>query len=130
MLSNPNLTLEDKLGLLMAKLSKHLDKQIEDKMIEIENAMKAQGKKKKGGLFGKIMGGIGKMFGGPIGGMVGGLLGGGGKGGAGGKKPNLQLLQTQLQQLLQKRQQMFQTMGNILKSLHDTSMSAIRNLKA
>ncbi len=152
-LSNPNLTLEDKLMLLMAKLSKHMDKQIEDKMKQIESAMKQQGSKKSGksggGMFGgifKAIGGIaGTAFGGPIGGMIGnaaggilgGLLGGGGgKGGAGagganaGKKPNLQLLQSQLQSLMQKRQQMFQTMTNIMKSLHDTSMAAIRNLKA
>ncbi len=143
-LSNPNLSLEDKLMMLMAKLSEHMDKQIEDKMKQIEGAMKQQGAKKKGGggLFGSLFkavgGALGTAFGGPLGGIIGGKLGGvlggasGGAGGAGkgGKKPNLQLLQSQLQSLMQKRQQMFQTMQNIMKSLHDTSMAAIRNLKA
>ncbi len=126
-LSDPNMTLEDKLMLLMAKLSKHMDKQIEDKMKQIETAMSKKGKKKSGG---GLFGSIGKAFSSiPI---LGGLFGGGGKSGgaAGGKKPNMQLLQSQLQSLMQKRQQMFQTMQNIMKSLHDTSMAAVRNLKA
>ena len=157
-LSNPNLTMEDKLALLMAKLSEHLDKQIEQKMGEIEKAMQQEkgGKNGKGGAggIGGILGSVGSIaggaagmyFGGPIGASIGSQLGGqiggalgsaangaggaGAAGGANGQKPNLQLLQTQLQQLLQKRQQMFQTMSSILKSLHDTSMNAIRNLKA
>ncbi len=145
-LSNPNLSLEDKLMLLMAKLSKHMDKQIEDKMKQIENAMQKKSGKGGGGIFGKLGGlfktagaAIGTAFGGPLGGMVGSAVGGavgsaasGATGGAGkgGKKPNLQLIQSQLQSLMQKRQQMFQTMQNIMKSLHDTSMAAVRNLKA
>ncbi len=123
-LSNPNLSLEDKLMLLMAKLSKHMDKQIEEKMKQIESAMQKKSGKSGGGIFGSI----GKIFSSvPI---LGSLFGGGKSGGAGGKKPNLQLLQSQLQSLMQKRQQMFQTMQNIMKSLHDTSMAAVRNLKA
>ncbi|NNE09292.1 MAG: hypothetical protein HKN20_12085 [Gemmatimonadetes bacterium] len=163
-LSNPNLSIEDKLMLLMSKLSDFLDKQIEDKMGELEKATQggkgaggAGGKGGGGGIggmfgsLGKIAGGIaGTAFGGPLGGMLGtqaggmlgkmlgGIAGGGGaKGGAGGaggaqggKKPNIQKLQTELQSLMQKRQQMFQTMQNIMKSMHDSSMAAIRNLKA
>jgi hypothetical protein len=139
-LSNPNLSLEDKLAVLMAKLSEHLDKQIEDKMNEISKAMQSEqngGAKKSGGGLGGILGGIGSAFGGPIGGTIGsalgGLFGGGSSSGAGDSangKPNLQLLQTQLQQLVEKRTQMFQTMTSIFKSLHETSLSAIRNLKA
>jgi len=182
-LNDPNMSLEDKLALLMSKLSEHLDKQINDKMKSIENQMakeksgnSSNGAKKSGksggGLFssigklfgsaGRILGGAaGTVFGGPLGGMLGsglggklgsalgGIFGGGGSsaassagssngsngtgstGGSGnGQDSNLQLLQTQLQQLLQKRQQMFQTMSNVVKSLHDTSMNTIRQLKA
>ena len=156
-LSNPNMTLEDKLMMLMSKLSDHMDKEIQDKMKEVENAMQKKNDPAKsgggGGLFGSLGGlfktagtAIGTAFGGPIGGMVGSAAGGAignaasqatsqasgqaSGGGQDGKKPNLQLLQSQLQSLMQKRQQMFQTMQNIMKSLHDTSMAAVRNLKA
>ncbi|MCA9758183.1 MAG: hypothetical protein KDA27_20480 [Candidatus Eisenbacteria bacterium] len=157
-LNDPSLSLEDKLALLMAKLTEHMDKQIEDKMKAIEQQMSneknggangANGSKGGGGLLGglgSLAGGVaGSMFG-PIGGMVGSQLGGslgnslgsaagggssaGGANGSSENSSNLQLLQTQLQQLMQKRQQMFQTMSNILKSLHDTSMNTIRQLKA
>ena len=43
---------------------------------------------------------------------------------------DLQTLQVNLQMLMQQRQQMFQTVTAMLRSLHDTSMAAIRNLKA
>jgi hypothetical protein len=144
-LSDPNLSLEDKLAVLMAKLSEHLDKQIEDKMNEISKAMQSENKNGQGGSsalggLGSVAGGaVGTAFGGPFGGMIGSSLGGslggalgGGSNGAGGdgQKPNLQLLQTQLQQLVEKRTQMFQTMTSIFKSLHETSLAAIRNLKA
>ncbi|MCB9463955.1 MAG: hypothetical protein H6682_09750 [Candidatus Eisenbacteria bacterium] len=140
-LSDPSLSLEDKLALLMAKLTEHMDKQIEQKMKDIETQMTNE---KNGGANGSNGsnggGGIGGIFGSigkAVGGLFGGLLGGGGSSSAGGangsssqNSSNLQLLQTQLQQLMQKRQQMFQTMSNILKSLHDTSMNTIRQLKA
>ncbi len=160
-LSNPNLSLEDKLALLMAKLSEHLDEQINEKMGQIEKQMQqeknggaggAGGSSKGGGGFlssilGKAGGVVGTAFGGMFGGLagskigsaLGGLFGGGGSQGgsqgAGGSQngqngSNLQLLQSQLQTLLQKRQQMFQTMSNVMKSLHDTSMNTIRQLKA
>lgn len=40
-----------------------------------------------------------------------------------------QLMQIHLQQALQRRQQTFQMMSNIQKSLHDTEMAIIRNMK-
>ncbi|MEZ4647935.1 MAG: hypothetical protein R3E97_03970 [Candidatus Eisenbacteria bacterium] len=157
-LSDPSLSLEDKLALLMAKLTEHMDKQIEDKMKAIEQQManeKSGGANGSQGGAGGLLGGLGSIaggafgtaVGGPLGGMLGSQLGGslggslgsaaggssssGGANGSGGENSsNLQLLQTQLQQLMQKRQQMFQTMSNILKSLHDTSMNTIRQLKA
>lgn len=43
---------------------------------------------------------------------------------------DLQTLQVKLQTLMQQRQQMFQTVTAMMRSLHDTSMAAIRNLKA
>ncbi len=140
-------SLEDKLLILMAKLADHMDKQIEDQMKKIEAEMAkqnkgAEGDKKAGGggvggLFGKILGGAGAAFGGPLGGMagsaLGGMIGGGGASGSGGSdssKSNLQLMQTQLQQMMERRSQMFSLFTSIFKSLHDASMGIVRNTKA
>jgi len=78
-----------------------------------------------GGL-GGIMGGGGGLGGvlGGGGGMLGGPLGGGGGGGvaqAGGMMG--------LQQQMQKQQQMFQMLSNLMKAQHQMSMSAIRNMR-
>lgn len=152
-LLSSNMSLEDKLLILMAKLADHMDKQIEDQMKKIEAEMAkqnkgAEGDKKAsgggGGLFGKLLGGAGAVFGGPIGGMAGSALGGmlggsgasGGSGGASGSggsdssKSNLQLMQTQLQQMMERRSQMFSLFTSIFKSLHDASMGIVRNTKA
>ena len=139
-------SLEDKLLLLMAKLADHLDKQIEDQMKKIESEMAKQkqdgkgGSSSGGGILGSIAGVAGGVFGGPIGAIAGNAIGsalGGSSGGSngsssssGGDKSNLQLLQSQLQQMVERRNQMFQTMTQMLKSLNDTSLSIIRNLKA
>ncbi len=100
-LSDPNLSLEAKLMLLMAKLSKELDEEIEDKMNKLA---KATGKTDESAGTG------------------------GTNATAGTEKPDKQRLQTELQDLVHQRQQMFTTMNGMLKSLHDTSMSAIRNI--
>jgi hypothetical protein len=136
-----NLYMEDKLSIMGAQLSNGIDSEIEAKMREIELATQGQ----PGGA---AANGIGTVFGGPAGGTTGtqGLQNAGGAGGAGGagatgaagtagaagtsKSPNIQLLQTQLQNLMQERQQLMQLMTNIFKTLHDASMAAIRNLKA
>ena len=122
-----NLPLENKVLLLGANLSGSLDREIEAKMKQIEAAM-------AGGSTGNAQNG--PAHGGLAGGGSPGVEGSSttGTGGAGSttsqQSPNLQLLQTQLQQLMQERTQMFQMMQNIMKTLHDTSMAAIRNIKA
>ena len=115
-LDNPNLSLEEKLALLMAKLSEHFDKEIEEKMAEMERLMTRENKEANQREFNLKTDGFDWSF----------------VPGAGQEQSSsdLQLAQTQLQMALQKRQQMFQTMSSILKSVHDTSMAAIRNLKA
>ncbi|HKK27589.1 MAG TPA: hypothetical protein VKB18_05875 [Gemmatimonadota bacterium] len=57
----------------------------------------------------------------------------GARSGRAGEPPNRagagQLTQLQLQQALQRRQETFQMMSNIQKTLHDTEMAIIRNMK-
>jgi len=78
-----------------------------------------------GGLGGGGLGGLGGILGGGggLGGMLGGMGGilGGGGGGPGGTMG--------LQQQMQKQQQVFQMLSNIMKSQHDTAMGAIRNMR-
>ena len=90
-LSDPSLSLETKLMLLMAKLAEDLDEQIEKKMKDVDKATRSK---------------------------------------PNGQDSNVQKVQTELQDLMNRRRQMFSTVQNLLKSLHDTSMSSIRNLKA
>ena len=116
-LSNPNMTLEEKLAVLMAELSEHLDEKIEEKMGEVEKAMAEEKSESSSGSSSAGSNGNGASA-------------TGSSEGSSENSSNLQLLQTQLQQLMEQRQQMFQTMSSIFKSLHDTSMNAIRNLKA
>lgn len=125
-------SLEDKLLLLMDKLASFLDSQIEDQMSKIEDEMQRAG---QGGPAGGVAGGAsGGAAGGPLGGH-GRAARANGSGSTGASdstsdKSNLQLLQAQLQQMIERRNQMFQTMTQILKSLNDTSLAIIRNLKA
>ena len=83
-------------------------------------------------VLGAIAGGVGNIFMPGIGGLLGGLIGGvggfgglGASGGLGGE--TLQFLQ--IQQQLQKEARAFELASAVLKLRHDTSMSAIRNIK-
>lgn len=93
-LSDPSLSIEEKLLLIMAKLSEYFDDELNEKLDEVSAHTQKQS----------------------------------GKNGA--SNSNLQALQVEIQVLMQNRQQMFQTMSGILKSVHETSMSAVRNMKA
>lgn len=83
-------------------------------------------------VLGAIAGGAANIFMPGIGGLLGGIIGGAGgvgglgaSGGLGGE--TLQFLQ--IQQQLQKEARAFELASAVLKLRHDTSMSAIRNLK-
>ncbi len=131
-----NLPLEDKVLMLGANLSGSLDQEIEAKMKQIEAAMGGgnRGNAQSGPAHGGLAGGGAPGLPGSGAAGAGGATGTGNSAGTGNsssqQSPNLQLLQTQLQHLIQQRTQMFQMMQNILKTLHDTSMAAIRNIKA
>lgn len=155
-LNNPNLSIEDKLALLLAKFAEKKMKELEDKIKEMQGggAEGAKGKKGKGGglfggigkMFGGLVGGIAKlgggilggMFGGPlgamagqgIGGMVGNILGGaGGAGGTGGGKKSETMLQSEIQLLQQKLQRSMELLSNLMKSFHDAMSTSIRNIR-
>ncbi len=96
-----------------------------------------------GGLVGGMFGGpIGASLGSQLGGAVGGAMGGGGQagqaggqGGAGGAdasgkgKGSEQIAMKELETMMQAFQRMMESMGNVLKSVHDMSMSSARLIR-
>lgn len=141
-LNNPNLSFEEKLFQFMLLFAEKKQKEIEDKMKEMDaakNANKAGGAgggKKAGGAggakgggksspIGKIAGAVGGvaqglmggLAGGPMGAVMGNQVAGGGEGGdqaggAGGKKSE-ETLQAELQRLQSSLQQMFSTISKM-----------------
>jgi len=142
-------SIEDRLAAFLFTQMKEADKELEGLMKKYEALGK---KKKKGGLFGGIKSffkGVGsKLFqvgGGLLGGMIGGPLGakfGAGIGGAvgqgvmgGGKQSksdtehSKSVLNFKIQQAMNKRKEMHDLISNILKTMHDMSMTSIRNIR-
>jgi hypothetical protein len=85
-------------------------------------------------VLGAVVGGVGNMFAPGIGGLIGGAIGGGILGGgiggsltlgSGGNDP-MQFLQ--LQQQMSMQQEAFESVSAVMKSRHDASMAAIRNV--
>jgi hypothetical protein len=151
-LVGPNASIEDRLAAFLFTQMKEADKDLEGLMKKYEAL--GNKKKKKGGLFGGIKNmfkGIGsKLFqvgGGILGGMVGGPLGaklgqgiggavgssvmGGGKKAEGGgdKEHSKSVLNFKIQQAMNKRKEMHDLISNILKTMHDMSMTSIRNIR-
>ncbi len=146
---------EDKVFDLMIKIVEDFQKKIEDRLKKLQaDAKKAEqeakggGKKKGKGLFGSVLGIVGKVaggvFGGPIGAAVGGAIGsklggavdgkGGGGGGSGGggaagssESRNIEFEKVKFD--MQKLSQMQQALSNILNTLDELAKSAIRHIK-
>jgi hypothetical protein len=152
-LVGPNASIEDRLAAFLFTQMKEADKDLEGLMSKYK-ALGDKKKKKSGGLFGGIKNmfkGIGsKLFqvgGGILGGMVGGPLGaklgqgiggavgssvmGGGKKAEGGgdKEHSKSVLNFKIQQAMNKRKEMHDLISNILKTMHDMSMTSIRNIR-
>jgi hypothetical protein len=152
----PNATIEDKIAAFMFKEMEKSNKELEDLIKQSESGGKGGKSGKSGGFFGalksigkNIFSGAAKIGGGVLGGMIGGPFGaklgsmfggavgdqitGGGKsaqgGSASGKSKSSAALQQKITLAIQKRQQMFTMLSNMLKVMHDTSMTAIRNIR-
>ena len=147
-LVGPNASIEDKLAAFLFTQMRDADKELEGLMKKYEALGK---KKKRGGLFGGIKSffkGVGqklfKVGGGALGGMIGGPLGaklGQGIGGAlgqsalGGNKSksdtdhSKSVLNFKIQQAMNRRNEIHDLISNILKTMHDMSMTSIRNIR-
>jgi hypothetical protein len=79
-------------------------------------------------VLGGLVGGIGNMFAPGMGGMIGSLISGsGGLGGGGGMMGDM-MKYLQLQQQMSVEQEQFEAVSSVMKSRHDSSMAAIRNI--
>jgi hypothetical protein len=149
-LVGPNAPIEDVLAAFLFSQMKEADKELKGLMKKYEALKKG---KKKGGLFGgiksffkgvgqklfKVGGGlIGGMFGGPlgaqfgagIGGAVGNSVLGGEKGGKGDIDHSRSVLNFKIQQAMNRRKEIHDLISNILKTMHDMSMTSIRNIRS
>jgi len=143
-------SIEDKLAAFLFTQMRDADKELEGLMKKYEALGK---KKKKGGLFGGIKSAFksmgAKLFqvgGGVLGGMIGGPLGaqfgsglggalgssvmGGGQGGSKADKDHSKsVLNFKIQQAMNRRKEIHDLISNILKTMHDMSMTSIRNIR-
>ncbi|MFH1812132.1 MAG: hypothetical protein ABIJ09_25570 [Pseudomonadota bacterium] len=141
---SPPLSFEDLLFLMMMKYARKKEREILNKMNELSGKGGQQG-----GGFGRFLGSacriggtvIGGLYGGfplgtAIGGQVGNAVGGifdgqqGGEGAFGNaNKESDTLKQMQMQKLMEDLKKMYEMLSNVMKSMHDMQMAAVRNLR-
>ncbi|MBN2360886.1 MAG: hypothetical protein JXR83_15630 [Deltaproteobacteria bacterium] len=140
----PPLSFEDLLFLMMMKYARKKEKEILNKM----NELSGKGGQQGGGygnflgsacsIGGTVLGGLyggfplGTMIGGQLGSAVGGMVGGGqGTSGAFGNtsQESDTLKQMQMQKLMEDLKKMYEMLSNVMKSMHDMQMAAVRNLR-
>ena len=139
-------TFEERLMLLMHKVAKKHESEMEQYMNELDG--ESGGGSKSGGVLGglgKAIGGLfkfaapilGTALGGPVGAMIGGAVGNAagsalaGSSGTGGEKKSeadKQLLQMRLQESMKAMNRAFETASNIINAKHQTAKAGIRNI--
>jgi len=146
MLTSSNMPIEKLVAMWSLKNCSRYDQELRDKMLAAEDArqrekIEANKQEAKAGvssMVGTVAAVAGTAFFGPIGGMIGsaggGLLAsaltssGGLTGGDGGQPPpSAAALQLEVQMALEEWKRSYELASNILKSLHDMSMTAINN---
>lgn len=138
-----NASFEDLIAALMMDVVKDLQEQIKQKADKLKEQSKGGGRGRRGGL-GGLLGGVAKIGGGVLGGMVGGPIGaqagsalggaiGGGMGTGGqsgaGNADSRQLAFEELKNMMNKLQQMQQSLSNVLNTMHKGAMNAIQNIR-
>lgn len=148
LLVGPGASFEDMLAAFLFKQMRDSEKELKSLMQKYESLKKD---KKKGGIFGGIksafkslaskavsLGGgmLGGLVGGPIGSRLGAAFGGGIGNSLFGKKQDSgdvdhsrSVINFKIQQAMNKRKEMYDMISNVLKTMHDMSMTSIRNIK-
>ena len=148
-LVGPNAPIEDRLAAFLFKQMKESDKALEAQMKKYE-ALGNSAKKKSSGFLGSIKsafksvastafsiggGALGGIIGGPIGSKLGSAFGGGLGGGLFGKQKtnnkenSRSVMNFKIQMLMNKRKELHDLVSNMLKTMHDMSMTAVRNIR-
>lgn len=131
-----NATFEDLVAAFMIDTLKDM----QDEAKKLMDKLRRSNQSRKGGGIGGMLGGLGKIGGGLLGGLVGmpgvgASLGSGlgnmlrGGGGAKGEDSR-QLMFEELKNVMQKISQMFQSLSNVLNTMHQGAMNSIRNIRA
>ena len=144
-LVGPGASFEDMLAAFLFKQMRDSEKELKGLMKKYESL-----RKKKKGFFGGIksafkslaskavsIGGgmLGGLVGGPIGSRLGSAFGGGlgnslfGKKRSGDIDHSRSVINFKIQQAMNKRKEMYDMISNVLKTMHDMSMTSIRNIK-
>ena len=145
-LVGPGASFEDMLAAFLFKQMRDSEKELKGLMNKYESL-----RKKKKGFFGGIksafkslaskavsLGGgmLGGLVGGPIGSRLGAAFGGGIGNSLFGKKQasgdidhSRSVINFKIQQAMNKRKEMYDMISNVLKTMHDMSMTSIRNIK-
>ena len=144
-LVGPGASFEDMLAAFLFKQMRDSEKELKGLMKKYESL-----RKKKKGFFGGIksafkslaskavsVGGgmLGGLVGGPIGSRLGSAFGGGlgnslfGKKRSGDIDHSRSVINFKIQQAMNKRKEMCDMISNVLKTMHDMSMTSIRNIK-
>ncbi|MBN2359014.1 MAG: hypothetical protein JXR83_06145 [Deltaproteobacteria bacterium] len=147
------LSFEDVLFLMMMKYARKKEKEIISKMNELSGSKGSEGSRRRrgyGGFIGGLLGGVGKLFG-TFGGLLpppygmiakvgGGLMNMAGNAASGGSQGSSgafgdanqtsdTLKQMQMQKLMEDLKKMYEMLSNVMKSMTDMQMAAVRNLR-
>jgi hypothetical protein len=139
----PGASFEDLVAAFMVDTIKDMQEEAKKKMDEIRNSINSN---KRGGIMKGLKGFLGQAigmagtavgfaYGGPVGASVGGAVGGavgnavtGNAGGKGADSHNLMF--EELKNIMQKLSQMQQALSNVLNTMHQGAMNAVRNIRA
>ncbi len=131
-LSDPSLTMEDKIMLALMLICSKMDEDIKRQTEYLNQLQNQQGaRNKKGGLLGAVGGLAGGALGGPVGAGLGSALGkgvGGAGGGQDGEK-SIDLETKKLERMIQKRSQLFDTLSKIMERYDQSAKNVIQSMR-
>ena len=130
-LSDPSLTMEDKIMLALMVICQKMDEDIKRQTEYINNLQNQQGNRKKGaGMLGLAGTAAGAALGGPAGAKIGGGLGSkiGGGGGQDGEK-SIDMETKKLERMITKRSQLFDTLGKIMERYDQSAKNVIQSMR-